>query len=48
MEVIHNPGAAIFGLILFGIGLMAITYIAIIMFLDLEPEEEPIALPEKR
>lgn len=47
MEIIHNPGAAVFALILFGVGLMAITYIAIIMFLDLQPEKEPIALPEK-
>lgn len=36
-----------FELLVFALGVTAITYIAIIFFLDLRQEKEPVVLPEK-
>lgn len=49
-EVIRMGGSGhlpYFDLLLFALGVTAITFIAIIFFLDLKSDKEPLELPEK-
>jgi hypothetical protein len=48
IEVVHNPLMQVFEVIVFAAGLTAIPFIAIILYLDLQRETEPVALPSKR
>jgi hypothetical protein len=48
MQVIENPLMHVFGILIFAVGLTAITYIAIILYLDLEQVHEPVALPPRK
>lgn len=47
MEVIINPVVIIYQLLAFTIGLTAIAFIALLLWLDRTPKELPVALPGK-
>jgi hypothetical protein len=47
IEVIENPVINIFEILIFAIGLTAITFIAIILYLDLQEQKEPVSLPDQ-
>ncbi len=44
-EVVINPISIILPYIALAVGLTAITFIALVLFLDLEPDSEPVELP---
>ena len=45
IEVIQNPLVHVFQMLVFAAGLTAITFIAIVLYLDFQHEREPVALP---
>jgi hypothetical protein len=48
VEVVQNPTVQFFELLLFGLGLTAVAFIAIILWLDHQPEAPPITLVFKK
>lgn len=47
VEVIHNPAITFLRIIVFGVGLTAIAYIAMVLWLDVQPKQIPVTLPEE-
>jgi len=47
MEVIVNPVVMVYQFLALGIGLTAIAFIALMLWLDRTPKETPVALPTK-
>lgn len=47
IEVVQNQSSYVFELLLFAIGMTAITFIAIILFLNVQEQREPLQLPDK-
>jgi hypothetical protein len=47
IEVIENPVVNVFEILIFAIGLTAITFIAIILYLDMQQQKEPVSLPDQ-
>lgn len=47
IEVIQNPASQVFSIITFAVGITAISFIALVLFLDLQEQREPLQLPEK-
>jgi hypothetical protein len=46
IEVVQNPLSHVFAMLLFAVGLTAIMFIALILYLDIRHREEPVALPD--
>ncbi len=46
-EIIHNPMTAALPYLALAVGLTAITFIAIVLFLDNQPIDEPLEIPER-
>jgi hypothetical protein len=47
IEVVQNQSSYVFELLLFAIGITAITFIAIILFLNIQETPEPVQLPRR-
>ena len=48
IPVLQNGNLPFFELLMFAIGITAITFIAIVLLLDLQPQKEPVSLPDKK
>ena len=48
MQVIINPVVTVYQVLALAIGVTAILFIAMVLWLDSKPKETPVALPSKR